>query len=190
VSAEIEAVHGAGDVQVAVGVEDADEALRQSFQVALNRELGGERIAVLHLLAERLASEALRPFCGGTVGHGAELARRARARARRSLGGVVAALPVRIMGDRLALDRAQCDRERRRRGGPRDTRQPPRRAGELRGIREHHHAPERGPHDSVEPLDPERSEEHTSELQSHLNLVCRLLLEKKKKKKKYNTNTQ
>src|SRR5207237_8291983 len=29
-----------------------------------------------------------------------------------------------------------------------------------------------------------RSEEHTSELQSHLNLVCRLLLEKKKKKRK------
>src|SRR5260370_26588923 len=28
-----------------------------------------------------------------------------------------------------------------------------------------------------------RSEEHTSELQSHLNLVCRLLLEKKKKKR-------
>src|SRR5260370_28795468 len=27
-----------------------------------------------------------------------------------------------------------------------------------------------------------RSEEHTSELQSHLNLVCRLLLEKKNKK--------
>src|SRR5260370_19513097 len=27
-----------------------------------------------------------------------------------------------------------------------------------------------------------RSEEHTSELQSHLNLVCRLLLEKKKDK--------
>src|SRR5260370_30779634 len=34
-----------------------------------------------------------------------------------------------------------------------------------------------------------RSEEHTSELQSHLNLVCRLLLEKKKKnnKNKYST---
>src|SRR5260370_38659067 len=35
-----------------------------------------------------------------------------------------------------------------------------------------------------EPLGPisatMRSEEHTSELQSHLNLVCRLLLEKKK----------
>src|SRR5260370_6137114 len=28
---------------------------------------------------------------------------------------------------------------------------------------------------------PARSEEHTSELQSHLNLVCRLLLEKKNK---------
>src|SRR5436309_10504320 len=32
-----------------------------------------------------------------------------------------------------------------------------------------------------------RSEEHTSELQSRENLVCRLLLEKKKKKK-YNCN--
>src|SRR5688572_32728141 len=39
---------------------------------------------------------------------------------------------------------------------------------------------------------PRRSEEHTSELQSQSNLVCRLLLEKKKKKKqktiKCNTN--
>src|SRR5438034_4961905 len=34
-----------------------------------------------------------------------------------------------------------------------------------------------------------RSEEHTSELQSHSDLVCRLLLEKKKNKKdKQNTN--
>src|SRR4051812_49583411 len=46
-----------------------------------------------------------------------------------------------------------------------------------------------GPHDALDPedgRDPEsacsRSEEHTSELQSHVNLVCRLLLEKKKKK--------
>src|SRR2546430_8455796 len=31
----------------------------------------------------------------------------------------------------------------------------------------------------------ERSEEHTSELQSQSNLVCRLLLEKKKKKKNH-----
>src|SRR5688572_31088901 len=41
------------------------------------------------------------------------------------------------------------------------------------------------PSDSRETLLPEvRSEEHTSELQSQSNLVCRLLLEKKKKKKK------
>src|SRR2546422_8556661 len=33
------------------------------------------------------------------------------------------------------------------------------------------------------PRPPRRSEEHTSELQSRLHLVCRLLLEKKKKKK-------
>src|SRR3712207_7239866 len=33
-------------------------------------------------------------------------------------------------------------------------------------------------------LDKNRSEEHTSELQSRQYLVCRLLLEKKKKKKK------
>src|SRR5215813_4839568 len=34
----------------------------------------------------------------------------------------------------------------------------------------------------------ERSEEHTSELQSRPHLVCRLLLEKKKKKKRSNNN--
>src|SRR2546422_7689409 len=43
------------------------------------------------------------------------------------------------------------------------------------------------------PVEPgPRSEEHTSELQSRLHLVCRLLLEKKKKKKikkRVGTNT-
>src|SRR2546422_2871795 len=34
-------------------------------------------------------------------------------------------------------------------------------------------------------LAPQRSEEHTSELQSRLHLVCRLLLEKKKNKKQH-----
>src|SRR5690242_21537382 len=34
-----------------------------------------------------------------------------------------------------------------------------------------------------------RSEEHTSELQSHVNLVCRLLLEKKKKIKKHSLHS-
>src|SRR5690242_21139149 len=37
--------------------------------------------------------------------------------------------------------------------------------------------------------DERRSEEHTSELQSHVNLVCRLLLEKKKNKKAYSMKT-
>src|SRR5690349_23894571 len=37
---------------------------------------------------------------------------------------------------------------------------------------------------------PIRSEEHTSELQSRRDLVCRLLLEKKKKKKKKQNKTQ
>src|SRR5690554_7312639 len=35
----------------------------------------------------------------------------------------------------------------------------------------------------------DRSEEHTSELQSRPHLVCRLLLEKKNKKKQHNTYT-
>src|SRR5256885_11622293 len=44
--------------------------------------------------------------------------------------------------------------------------------------------PERAVHDRCDHREPpgvERSEEHTSELQSPCNLVCRLLLEKKKK---------
>src|SRR6266480_7549893 len=38
----------------------------------------------------------------------------------------------------------------------------------------------RVPAPAISHLRPGRSEEHTSELQSHVNLVCRLLLEKKK----------
>src|SRR5690606_41713870 len=40
----------------------------------------------------------------------------------------------------------------------------------------------------VSPIASGRSEEHTSELQSRENLVCRLLLEKKKKKKEKKEN--
>src|SRR5206468_9298345 len=36
----------------------------------------------------------------------------------------------------------------------------------------------------LEPLEADRSEEHTSELQSRSDLVCRLLLEKKKSQQK------
>src|SRR2546427_6555104 len=52
--------------------------------------------------------------------------------------------------------------------------------------REHHAVGQRGrpEHDGVRKGHAVgRSEEHTSELQSQSNLVCRLLLEKKKKKK-------
>src|SRR2546430_13373575 len=51
--------------------------------------------------------------------------------------------------------------------------------------------PELQPHASLDRFaraeEAERSEEHTSELQSQSNLVCRLLLEKKKKKLYYTT---
>src|SRR5438874_4079070 len=42
------------------------------------------------------------------------------------------------------------------------------------------------PHGAHKVWHSSRSEEHTSELQSRRDLVCRLLLEKKKKKKQYN----
>src|SRR5438046_8045357 len=45
-------------------------------------------------------------------------------------------------------------------------------------------------HDSRKSARTKRSEEHTSELQSLTNLVCRLLLEKKKKKKTKNKKNQ
>src|SRR2546422_3296316 len=44
--------------------------------------------------------------------------------------------------------------------------------------------------EGVKPMIQVRSEEHTSELQSRLHLVCRLLLEKKKKQKNGSTNSQ
>src|SRR5438034_1105420 len=46
---------------------------------------------------------------------------------------------------------------------------------------------ERFPNDPVRVAHEHRSEEHTSELQSHSDLVCRLLLEKKKQLKKIST---
>src|SRR2546427_8820946 len=48
----------------------------------------------------------------------------------------------------------------------------------------------RGAERPIRPADPPclRSEEHTSELQSQSNLVCRLLLEKKKKIKSHEKN--
>src|SRR3712207_8565720 len=50
--------------------------------------------------------------------------------------------------------------------------------GLLRGVPGGRHAVRQG----EQPAELDRSEEHTSELQSRQYLVCRLLLEKKKKK--------
>src|SRR2546422_8373631 len=67
--------------------------------------------------------------------------------------------------------------ERRRLGAGAD------KAGDLRRVL--HHVPRVVGHvhldQDVAGEEPPRSEEHTSELQSRLHLVCRLLLEKKKK---------
>src|SRR5207237_10807339 len=74
----------------------------------------------------------------------------------------------------------RCDRVLARRGrrGPLVRRGSHRRRARLpRRARARGEARRRG----ALPREPARSEEHTSELQSHLNLVCRLLLEKKKK---------
>src|SRR2546422_3855754 len=51
----------------------------------------------------------------------------------------------------------------------------------ARGVHQRRGAGRRGSGDQAQRL--ERSEEHTSELQSRLHLVCRLLLEKKKQNK-------
>src|SRR2546422_2440694 len=57
-------------------------------------------------------------------------------------------------------------------------------AGARRAARDlRRHGGEPRDRRSQPPLRSPRSEEHTSELQSRLHLVCRLLLEKKKKKK-------
>src|SRR5438034_2806739 len=71
------------------------------------------------------------------------------------------ALPISVAGH-LGAGRIRVPRGRRRRRGPRG--------------RDHPATPD---HPGLT-----RSEEHTSELQSHSDLVCRLLLEKKKKQNK------
>src|SRR5689334_24114260 len=57
----------------------------------------------------------------------------------------------------------------------------PRRRVELIVVQPRHDDVEAQPVRSDELDDEDRSEEHTSELQSQFHLVCRLLLEKKKK---------
>src|SRR5207244_5383475 len=115
VRSEVEAVHGARDVQIAVGVEDIHEALSERFEVALNRELGRERVAALpHVFADRLAPEALRPFGGGTIGDGAELARQALPRERRGARAGGLPPPARRLGGRRPRGAAAGGWQRRR----------------------------------------------------------------------------
>src|SRR5438132_4252356 len=67
-------------------------------------------------------------------------------------------------------------------GRPLEAEEPP-----AVAVLEHEHGePEGGAHREAVQEHRFRSEEHTSELQSHSDLVCRLLLEKKKKKKHTN----
>src|SRR2546430_7540697 len=66
--------------------------------------------------------------------------------------------------------------------GPQLLRQRVSRGDELRGRDGEQLAQAIGHADGQSMTDRLRSEEHTSELQSQSNLVCRLLLEKKKKK--------
>src|SRR5688572_31247342 len=69
-----------------------------------------------------------------------------------------------------------------------DRRRWARRCGAGQGDAVHRRSPvlvlDRRPQQRPDLVHRPRSEEHTSELQSQSNLVCRLLLEKKKKKKK------
>src|SRR5689334_23802258 len=83
---------------------------------------------------------------------------------------------------RSDLDAVDVDHEVGAVVGGGDVGPAPRRDGEthgLEGVVVHGE-----PDDVVAQAHPERSEEHTSELQSQFHLVCRLLLEKKKKNKK------
>src|SRR5438093_8667594 len=75
--------------------------------------------------------------------------------------------PQQAQGDHRREHRRHGDDERRARGGS---------GYESRGLRDESDGDEGAEQDAA----PERSEEHTSELQSLTNLVCRLLLEKKK----------
>src|SRR5260221_2220058 len=69
------------------------------------------------------------------------------------------------------------------------------RADRLAGRAVHRRPNRRGPHRVLAVAAAPRSEEHTSELQSHSDIVCRLLLEKKNTnyyglRKCYDTSTQ
>src|SRR5690349_23165282 len=73
---------------------------------------------------------------------------------------------------------------------PRSTLFPTRRSSDLMAFLAGGNLPDRGPHATAVEKALARSEEHTSELQSRRDLVCRLLLEKKKKNKQDRTQPE
>src|SRR2546430_13415970 len=87
-----------------------------------------------------------------------------------------------VRRDRQAITPARAGRDPTRPGRPR----PRRCSGGIRAAPPQDRAPPAPPRTAGSTLASpggNRSEEHTSELQSQSNLVCRLLLEKKNKKK-------
>src|SRR5699024_12164114 len=66
----------------------------------------------------------------------------------------------------------------------------PSRPSRRRCVRRRGNSPVTGPRSARRGRGRGRSEEHTSELQSRFDLVCRLLLEKKNTKKKHKTPKQ
>src|SRR5579863_5249264 len=65
---EIESVHGAGEVQVAVRVEDAHEALGLALEIGLDGVTWCELAELAGIAADRLAAEALPQLGGRAVG--------------------------------------------------------------------------------------------------------------------------
>ena len=62
---KIEAIHGAREIQVAIGIEDAHEALGLGFQITLDRKARRERLERLRITGEpargRSAAATRRP---------------------------------------------------------------------------------------------------------------------------------
>ena len=112
---QVEPVHRAAEVEVAVGIEAAHEAARVAFEVALDLELQPERILVVAAVrVQPHAAEAAVPFHRRAIGDHAELARHAHAGFGIVRVVVIAVVPGRIQADRFALQRADRDRERQR----------------------------------------------------------------------------
>ena len=59
---QVEAIHGARDIMVAICIESADETLRQGLEVALHGKFGGEGPPALHVITDRLTPEAQLPL--------------------------------------------------------------------------------------------------------------------------------